>query len=252
MRSHKAKKSCDKAGNDKEYADYPLISPFSRGIQKKTAGGGLFQFQLSFFRSVMNGSFYEAEGDSSASFINVDDADFQIVAYLADIARFLVVVIGHFVDVEQAGQSVFEFNDYAEFKDLNDFSVYYIIDLMIMYSGFPWVREAVFVCEGDSLFFTIEGFDLDINDLIWFENVFYFANLLPGNIGDVEQSFHAVDSDECAVWHDLLNGALQNGAVLVSFFDFVHFCISLVFQYTKNIMELCLLIANNMNASMNS
>ena len=99
MRSHKAKKSCDKAGNDKEYADYPLISPFSRGIQKKTAGGGLFQFQLSFFRSVMNGSFYEAEGDSSASFINVDDADFQIVAYLADIARFLVVVIGHFVDV---------------------------------------------------------------------------------------------------------------------------------------------------------
>ena len=28
MRSHKAKKSCDKAGNDKEYADYPLISPF--------------------------------------------------------------------------------------------------------------------------------------------------------------------------------------------------------------------------------
>lgn len=169
----------------------------------------------------MNGSFYEAEGDSSASFINVDDADFQIVAYLADIARFLVVVIGHFVDVEQAGQSVFEFNDYAEFKDLNDFSVYYIIDLMIMYSGFPWVREAVFVCEGDSLFFTIEGFDLDINDLIWFENVFYFANLLPGNIGDVEQSFHAVDSDECAVWHDLLNGALQNGAVLVSFFDFV-------------------------------
>ena len=55
----------------------------------------------------MNGSFYEAEGDSSASFINVDDADFQIVAYLADIARFLVVVIGHFVDVEQAGQTVF-------------------------------------------------------------------------------------------------------------------------------------------------
>ncbi len=44
MRSHKVKKSCDKAGNDKEYADYPLISPFSRGIQKKTAGGGLFQF----------------------------------------------------------------------------------------------------------------------------------------------------------------------------------------------------------------
>ena len=39
MRSHKAKKSCDKAGNDKEYADYPLISPFSRRIQKKTAGG---------------------------------------------------------------------------------------------------------------------------------------------------------------------------------------------------------------------
>ena len=96
----------------------------------------------------MNGSFYEAEGDSSASFINVDDADFQIVAYLADIARFLVVVIGHFVDVEQAGQSVFEFNDYAEFKDLNDFSVYYIIDLMIMYSGFPWFgRQSLCVKE---------------------------------------------------------------------------------------------------------
>lgn len=174
----------------------------------------------------MNGSFYEAEGDSSASFINVDDADFQIVAYLADIARFLVVVIGHFVDVEQAGQSVFEFNDYAEFKDLNDFSVYYIIDLMIMYSGFPWVREAVFVCEGDSLFFTIEGFDLDINDLIWFENVFYFANLLPGNIGDVEQSFHAVDSDECAVWHDLLNGALAErcrSGKLLRFRPFLYF-----------------------------
>ena len=41
----------------------------------------------------MNGSFYEAEGDSSASFINVDDADFQIVAYLADIARFLVCLL---------------------------------------------------------------------------------------------------------------------------------------------------------------
>ena len=45
MRSHKAKKSCDKAGNDKEYADYPLISPFSRGIQKKTPPGGGFFFQ---------------------------------------------------------------------------------------------------------------------------------------------------------------------------------------------------------------
>lgn len=148
----------------------------------------------------MSRCFDEGEGDSSASFVDVDDLDFQIIADLADVARFLVVVIGHFIDVEQTGEAVFEFNDNAEFQDLDDFSVYDIISSVVGDSGFPWIREAVFVREGDSLFFTIEGFDLDVNDLIRFEDVFHFADLLPGDIGDVEQTFYAIDADESTIW----------------------------------------------------
>ena len=141
------------------------------------------------------------------------------------------MVIGHFIDVEQTGEAVFEFNDNAEFQDLDDFSVYDIISSVVGDSGFPWIREAVFVREGDSLFFTIEGFDLDVNDLIRFEDVFHFADLLPGDIGDVEQAFYAIDADESTVWHDLLDSALKNVAVFISSFDFIHFIVSGIFQY---------------------
>lgn len=44
MRSHKAKKSCDKAGNDKEYADYPLISPFHVAYKKRPPAAVFFSF----------------------------------------------------------------------------------------------------------------------------------------------------------------------------------------------------------------
>lgn len=125
----------------------------------------------------MGRSFFQCEGDSSAAFINVDDADFEFVSYLADIARFLVVVVGHFVNVEKTGEAVIQFYDNAEFKDLNDLGIHNVIYFMIMDSCFPRIGEAVLVAEGDSLFFTIEGFDFDINFLFRFENIFDLGNL---------------------------------------------------------------------------
>lgn len=178
----------------------------------------------------MGRSFFQCEGDSSAAFINVDDADFEFVSYLADIARFLVVVIGHFVDVEKTGKAVIQFYNNAEFKDLNDLGIHNVIYFMIMDSCFPRIGEAVLVAEGDSLFFTIEGFDFDINFLFRFENIFDLGNLLPGNIGNMEKAFYAVDTNECAVRHNLLYSAFENVAVFISLFDNIHFCISFIFQ----------------------
>ena len=178
----------------------------------------------------MGRSFFQCEGDSSAAFINVDDADFEFVSYLADIARFLVVVVGHFVNVEKTGEAVIQFYDNAEFKDLNDLGIHNVIYFMIMDSCFPGIGEAILVAEGDSLFFTIEGFDFDINFLFRFENIFDLGNLFPGNIGNMEKAFYAVDTNECAVRHNLLYSAFENVAVFISFFDNIHFCISFIFQ----------------------
>jgi hypothetical protein len=129
-------------------------------------------------------SFFQSEGDSSAAFIDVDDADFEVVSYLADVAGFLVVVVGHFVDVEETGEAVVQFYDNAEFKDFNYLGIHNVVHFMVMDCGFPGVGEAVLVAEGDSLFFAVEGFDLHVDFLFRFENVFYLGNLLPGNIGN--------------------------------------------------------------------
>lgn len=65
----------------------------------------------------MNRSFYQRKADSLAGFIYADDTDSQIIANPADIARFLVMILCHLIDVEQAGKTVFQFYNNAEFKD---------------------------------------------------------------------------------------------------------------------------------------
>ena len=56
----------------------------------------------------------------------------------------------------------------------------------------------------------------DLKHLIWFEDVFHFADLLPRDIGDVEQAFYAIDADESTVWHDLLDSALKLSLIHIS------------------------------------
>ena len=76
--------------------------------------------------------FYEGEADSSTVFINSDDANLDHITYSDDIAWLLVVIAGHFVDVEQSGQAVIQFNNCTEFKNLNNLSVNYIVNVMVM------------------------------------------------------------------------------------------------------------------------
>lgn len=110
-----------------------------------------FRFRFD-FRLFMNRSFYQRKADSLAGFIYADDTDSQIIANPADIARFLVMILCHLIDVEQAGKPVFQFYNNAEFKDFYHSCTDYIIHFMVFDSSFPWIRKAVFVAERNSLF----------------------------------------------------------------------------------------------------
>lgn len=85
-------------------------------------------------------------------FVDVDDLDFQIIADLAMSPGFLVVVIGHFIDVEQTGEAVFESSTITPFRILTTLAST-ISSAAWLVTAVSMDSEAVFVREGDSLFF---------------------------------------------------------------------------------------------------
>ena len=140
------------------------------------------------------------------------------------------MILCHLIDVEQAGKTVFQFYNNAEFKDFYHSCTDYIIHFMVFDSSFPWIRKAVLMTERNSLLFSVKRLNLNVNFLFRLENIFHLGNLSPGHIGNMKQAFNTVQRNKRAVRHNFLHGTFQHFAVFISLFNDIQLTRALFFK----------------------
>ncbi len=114
---------------------------------------------------------------------------------------------GHFGDVDEAFDTLFEFHERAVRHDVDHFAHDFLVDRVFLVNREPRGLCLLLESERDPAPFLVELEDHDLDLLIDLQHIRRMADTSPGNIGDMEKTVDAAEVDESAEVGDVLDYA---------------------------------------------
>src|SRR5690606_26248915 len=160
----------------------------------------------------------DAQGDTTALFVDVQNHDFHFVADLNDLGR-VDVLVGpvHFGHVHQALDAFFQLREAAVVGQVGDAGHYAGVFRVTGLDGDPRVFAQLLQTQGDAVALAVELQHLDVDLVTNVDDFRRMLDALPGHVGDVQQAVHAAQVDERAVVGEVLDDTLDLLAFLQGF-----------------------------------
>src|SRR5699024_7249433 len=156
----------------------------------------------------------QRQGDAAAVQVDVDDLDHGLLADGDDLVRDIHVALGQLGDVDQALDALLDADERAERNQLGDLARHDLADGVGAGEHAPRVLLGRLQRQGDALAVQVDLENLDgvpVADLYGLGRV---VDVLPGQLGNVDQAVNAAKVDEGAEVDDGGHDALADLALL--------------------------------------
>src|SRR5438477_3394597 len=156
-----------------------------------------------------------AEGDAAALFIDLENHHLDLVAKLHDLGRVDVLVRPvHFGHVHETLDPLLDFHERTVIGDVGDLAEQTRPGRVTPGQADPRVLAELLHAQRHAVLFLIELQHLGRDFVADRENFGRMLDAAPGEIGDMEQAVDAAEIDERTVIGDVLDHALDYGALL--------------------------------------
>src|SRR6185295_11861173 len=154
----------------------------------------------------------QREGEPAALTVDLEDADVDRVTLRDDLARILHVVRSKLGDVHEALDTREDLDEGTERDDLGDAALDDVVLTVRVDDLLPRVRLRLLETERDALPVAVDVEHLDLHRLTDVEHLGRVVHMAPAELGDVDQTVHAVEVDERAEVDDVRDLALDDVA----------------------------------------
>jgi hypothetical protein len=124
------------------------------------------------------------------------------------------VALGHLGDVDQALDALAEVNEGTKADELGDLALDDCADGVLLDEGAPRILGGLLETEGDALAVEVDVQDLNLDLLANLDDLGGVVDVVPRELGDVNQAVDAAEVDEGAEVDDAGDGALEAHADL--------------------------------------
>ena len=138
----------------------------------------------------------QRQGDATALQVDVDDLDEDLVADLGHLLGDLDVTLRQLGDVDQALDAVLDTHEGAEGDELGDLTGNDLADGVGPGEGLPRVLLGRLERQGDALAVEVDVQDLDRDLVTDLDDLGGVVDVLPGQLGDVDQTVDATQVHE--------------------------------------------------------
>ena len=159
-------------------------------------------------------SLLQGQGDAATLKVNVDDLDHCFFVDADNLVRHLNVTLCQFGDVNQTLDALFDADERTERNQLGDLTRNDLANSVGASKDAPRIFHGGLQGQGDALAIKINVKDLDGDFVANSDNLGRMINVLPGQLGNVNQSVHTAQIDECAEVDDGGHNALADLALL--------------------------------------
>ncbi|MCE3028979.1 hypothetical protein J0A90_018395, partial [Salinicola sp. DM10] len=159
-------------------------------------------------------SLLEGQGDTTTLEIDVDDLDHDLFANCDNLVRNLDVALSQLGDVDEAFDALFDANERTEWNQLGDLAWNDLAHSVSASEDAPWVFLGSLQGQGDALAVEIDLENLNGDFVADGDNLRWVVDVLPGQLGNVNQSVDTAEIDECAEVDDGRDDALADLALL--------------------------------------
>ena len=154
------------------------------------------------------GRLLDGEADPAALQVDVDDLHPQLFARVDHLLGQVDVVRRHLRDVHQALDAVAHLDERTEGHELGDPAVDQLAHLVAVGELLPGVGLGGLEREADPLLVEVDVEHLDLDLVAHLDDRGGVVDVLPAELGDVDQAVHAAEVDEGAEVDDRGDGAL--------------------------------------------
>ena len=156
----------------------------------------------------------EGQGDAATIEINVDYLDEHFFARLDDGLRVLHVAVGQLGDVHEAFDAVFDGDEDTELNDLGDLALDNLTRNVGASEALPRIFLGGLEGQGDAFTIEINVEHLDGDLVADLDNLRRVVDVLPRQLGNVDQAVNTAQINECAEIDDGGHDAFANLALL--------------------------------------
>src|SRR5690606_4334195 len=160
------------------------------------------------------GRLLDRQADATALQVEVDDLDPQLLARGDDLLGQVDVVGRHLGDVDQALDAVAHLDEGAERHELGDPAVHELADAVAGGELLPRVLLGGLERQADALAGQVDVQHLDLDLVAHLHDRAGVVDVLPGQLGHVDEAGHAAQVDEAAEVDDARHAALADLARL--------------------------------------
>src|SRR5690606_15267849 len=156
----------------------------------------------------------DAQRDAATLLVHVQHHDLELVADLHHLGRVDVLVgpvhLGH---VHQALDARLDLDERAVIGDVGDLAEHAGVGRVAARDVVPRILAQLLEAEADAVALAVVLEHADVELLAHFNDFGRMAHALPGHVGDMQQAVDAAEVDERAVVGEVLDHALQHGAL---------------------------------------
>src|SRR5690606_31438076 len=162
----------------------------------------------------VGGDLLHAQRDAAALLVHVQDHDLDVVAHLADLLR-VDVLVGpvHFRNVHQPFHARLDLHERAVVGDVGDLAEHAGVGRVAAGDVVPRILAELLQAQADAVALAVVLQHAHFQLGAHFNDFGRMAHALPGHVGDVQQAVDAAQVHERAVVGEVLDHALEHGAL---------------------------------------
>src|SRR5690606_35806105 len=160
----------------------------------------------------------DAQGNTTAIFVDIQDHHFHFVADLYHFGR-VDVLVGpvHFGNVNQAFHAFLDLGEAAVIGKVGNTRLDAGTFRVLLHDVVPRILAQLLEAQGDTHFLAVELEYLDFDFLAHFDDFAGMLDALPGHVGNVQQAIDAAQIHERTVVGQVLHDTLDHHAFLQGF-----------------------------------
>ena len=156
------------------------------------------------------GGLLDRQADSTTLEVDLDDLDPQLLAGRDDLLGQVDVVCGHLRDVHEAFDAVAHLDEGAERHQLGDSAVHQLTFLVAIGELLPRVGLGVLERQADALLVEVHVENLDLDLVTHGDDGRWVLDVLPAQLGHVNESVHPSEVHERPEVHDRRDDSLAS------------------------------------------
>ncbi len=168
---------------------------------------------------------FHAQRNATLVFVDFQNHDFNFVTQGHEFGRCNVLVGPiHFGDMHQTFDSWLEFHKCAVVGDVGDLAEQARVLWVATVDAHPGIVAHLLETQGDTVFLGVELENFGCDFLTCSHHFAWMTDTTPCHVGDVQQAVNAAEVNECTVFSDVFDHAVNNCAFFQSFHHFGAFC----------------------------